>query len=327
MTADARNLVEVVIPTYHRPRSLLRAVASALAETPFNITVLDDAAPDPVERFLAIDRLGTDADRVRIVRNPFNLGASLNILNTLRVSRAPYTWPMADDQVIRPSAGADVIDAIAKHADAAILFWHRSLPTTECFDLTGLSGFIELIERGRQFYGFADQFFNRVLKTDIGRRYLRLDAHFSHAQPMLGIQIAALADGLPVHVSAGVLSDAQATAGSGWSTAYAQRFKLDPAYLIPDAHLRARYRAVVAVEFPWREALLDLSRDERGSIDEEFALDAARIVAHSPGPRRLRIEARLALFLRTSLVGRVLARAFPPKRVQRRDIRFRDTKW
>jgi hypothetical protein len=327
VNTTARSLVEVVIPTYNRPRSLRHAVESALAETPFNVTILDDAAPDPVEGFLDIDSLSTDAGRVRIVRNAFNLGASLNILNTLHVSRAPFTWPVADDQVIRSGAGTEVINAIAKHTDAVILFWHCGLPTAESFDLTGLAEFIDLIERGRQFYGFTDVFFNRVLKTEVGRRYLRLDAHFAHAQPMLGIQLAALADGLPVHISAGALSNAHEDADSGWSTAYAERFKLDLAYLIPDAHLRARYRAVVGNTFPWREALLDLSPDQRGSIDEEFALDAARLVALSPGPRRLRIEARLGLFLRMSSLGRVLGHAVPKKRVERRDMAFRDTKW
>ena len=70
---------------------------------------------------------------------------------------------------------------------------------------------------------------------------MRLDARFSHAQPMLGIQLAALVDGRHVHIRGGADRAPQADAASWWTTAYLQRFKLDPAYVIPDAELRDRY--------------------------------------------------------------------------------------
>ena len=95
---------------------------------------------------------------------------------------------------------------------------------------------------------------------------------------------------------------------------YLQRFKLDPAYLIPDAELRDRYRSVVARHFPWREALIDLDLKQRGGVDEAFALDAARLISRSPIPMRLRLEARLALFLSASPIGRVIGTAIPRKR-------------
>ena len=157
----------------------------------------------------------------------------------------------------------------------------------------------------------SDVHFNRIVRTDVALRYRRLDARFSHAQPMLGIQLAALVDGLPVHMRAGAIAKQQVVAASGWSTAYLQRFKLDLAYLIQDASLRRRYRAVVADHFPWRAALIDLPDEQRGSIDEAFALDAAMLVADSPVPLRLRVEARFALFLRASALGRLFARAVP----------------
>jgi hypothetical protein len=320
--------VELVIPTYGRPDALRQAVTSALSETPFFVTVLDDRSPEPAAD--SLDARALNAlfhDRLRVIRNPFNLGASLNILRTLEVSRAPYTWPFADDHVVPLGAGAAVAAAIAEHPDAAILFWHCGLQEPERVDLTALAGFIDLIERDRSGFGFSDVFFNRVLRTDIGRRYLRLDARLSHAQPMLGIQLAALADGLPVHIRAGAVSRAQPSAASAWSAGYVDRFKLDLAYLIPDPGLRSRYRAVVARDVRWRAALIDLPEEQRGSIDEAFAVDAAILVAHSSIPWRLRAEARLALFLRISPLGRLLARLLPQKGGERHEVEFRDTTW
>jgi hypothetical protein len=328
MPVSVRNLVEMVITTYDRPNAIARAVDSALSETSFLVTVLDDCSPQPALTAHDVTRLNRAFDdRLRVIRNPFNLGASLNILRALEVSRALYTWPFADDHVVPRGTGMTVATAIAEHPEAAILFWHCGLREPECADLTELSGFIDLIERDRSSFGFSDVFFNRLVKTDIGRRYLRLDARLSHAQPMLGIQIAALADGLPVHIRAGSISRAQPSASSAWSTGYVDRFKLDLAYLIADPRLRSRYRAVVARDVRWRAALIDLPEEQRGSIDEAFVVDAAILVAHSSIPLRLRAEARLALFLRTSPLGRLLARRLPKKRGEQPTVRFEDTTW
>jgi Glycosyl transferase family 2 len=325
---DPRSLVELVVPTYGRRDALVLAVRSALAETPFRVTVLDDNSPEPAAETL--DVAGLNAvfdDRLRVIRNPLNLGASLNILRALEVSRAPYTWPFADDHVVPRGAGGDIVEAIAEHPKAAILFWHLGLPEGERVDLKGIAEYVQLIERGRSAFGFSDVHCNRVVRTDVGRRYQRFDARFSHAQPMLGIQLAALADGLPVHICAGTVSSAQPSSASGWSASYLERFKLDPAYLIPDATLRRRYRAVVARHFPWRAVLIDAPPEQRGSINEAFALDAAILIAHSPIPLRLRAEARLALFLRTSRAGRQLARALPKKRGERHEVEFERMTW
>jgi hypothetical protein len=328
MVTDARDLVELVIPTFRRPDALARAAESALAETPFLVTVLDDYSPEPAEESLDVDGLNASFDgRLRVIRNHANLGASLNILHSLDVSRARYTWAFTDDHVVPQEAGKQVIEVIEQHPDAAILFWHGGLPEGERLDLAGVSEFIDLIERGSHPFGQSDVHFNRIVRTDVGLRYRRLDARFSHAQPMLGIQLAALVDGLPVHVRAGAIATQQTEAASSWSTSYLHRFKLDPAYLIPDASLRTRYRAVVARHFPWRAALIDVSLEQRGSIDEAFALDAARLVANSPLPLRLRAEARLALFLRTSRAGAVLARAIPKKRGDRHPVEFESMTW
>ena len=326
---SARELVELVIPTYGRPGVIVKAVESALAETPFRVTVLDDQSPEPVDDLLAV--LGQQRardDRLRIIRNSSNLGASLNILRSLEVSRAPYTWAFTDDHVVRPGAAKDVVSAISERPDAVVLFWHRALPQGERRDLADIAPFVELIERDRASFGFSDLHFNRIVRTDVGRRYLKLDARYSHAQPMLGIQIAALVDGLPLHIRGGELSSAQSNAASGWSSSYLQRYKFEPALLIPDPNLRGRYRAAAARDFPWREALIDLREGQRGSIDAGFAVDAAIIAAHSPFiPARLRIEARIALFLHGSRLRGLFAPFIPKKRPGGDDAQIKDMTW
>jgi glycosyltransferase involved in cell wall biosynthesis len=328
MTENPRDLVELVIPSYARPRLLAQAVESALAETPFYVTVLDDNSPEPAEETLDIKRLNAAyEDRLRIIRNKLNLGASLNILRALEVSRAPYTWAFTDDHVVPPGAADNIVTAIAQRPEAVVLFWHSGLPKEERLDMTCPAEFVELIERSRSAFGFSDVHFNRVVRSDVGRRFTRIDARFSHVQPMLGIQIAALASGLPVHIRGGSVSSEQIGSESGWSTGYAGRFKLDLAYLIPDESLRRRYRAVVARQFPWRTALVDASEEQRGSVDEAFAVDASLLVAHSAIPLRLRIEAWTARFLRTTRISRLLTRLIPKKRGERNPVEFDRMTW
>jgi glycosyltransferase involved in cell wall biosynthesis len=328
MPTPPHDLVELVIPTFRRPDVIAQAVDSALSETPFRVTVLDDHSPQPVESVVDVERLNSVYDgRLRVIRNPFNLGASLNILHALQVSRAPYTWAFSDDLVLTPGAGARVVEAIMNYPRAVVLFWHSGISDTRHIDLDGLQGFVELIESSRSAFGFSDLHYNRVVRTDVGCKYLRLDARFSHAQPMLGIQLAALADRLPVHIRGGTLAIAQPRAASGWSVAYLERFKLEPSYLIPDPALRSRYRAVVARDFPWRAALVDLPDGMRGSIDEAFALDAAALAAHSALPLRLRAEVWLALCLRGSRLGRLLARFTPKARGTQHEVEFSDMAW
>ena len=110
MAVDTRGLVELVIPTYHRPKALAQAVDSALAETPFLVTVLDDYSPEAAEESLDVAALNANFDgRLRVIRNAANLGASLNILHSLDVSRAPYTWAFTDDHVVPRRAGEEIV--------------------------------------------------------------------------------------------------------------------------------------------------------------------------------------------------------------------------
>lgn len=310
----APSLVELVIPTYDRPDLLPLAVESALSETPFMVTVLDDHSPRPAEEALDVAGLNARHDnRLRLIRHAQNLGASLNILRGLEVSRAPYTWTFTDDHVVEAGAGARIVDLIEAKPEVAVFFWNPGFDSGERWELDRLDRYVDLLERSRAVFGFSDVHFNRVIKTQVGRRYMKLDARFSHAQPLLGAQIAALADGLTLHLAGGSLARAQEGTESGWSRGYLQRFKFDPSYLIPDGDTRERYRATVARHFTWRSALIDLPEHRDGSVDQAFAADAAMLAAHSRIPLKLRLEARAALFLQRSPIGRKLAQLVPKK--------------
>lgn len=99
----AMPLVTIGIPTYDRPAELARAVRSALAQSHRRIEVLisDDASPVP-ELATVLAALSAQDDRVRVVRQPHNLGHAGNYEWLLQAARGEYFMWLADDDWIEP---------------------------------------------------------------------------------------------------------------------------------------------------------------------------------------------------------------------------------
>ena len=84
------SLVSVIIPTYNRPEYLRKAIASAVRQTYRHIEIIvsDDCSPDNPQAI--IDEF--QDSRIRLRRNPQNLGIALNVTSCLL-----YTSPSPRD--------------------------------------------------------------------------------------------------------------------------------------------------------------------------------------------------------------------------------------
>lgn len=98
------SLVTIGIPTYNRPRELERALHSALAQDHRELEVLvsDDASTDQSVRHVCERFEGADP-RVRLVRQPRNLGHAGNYQWLLEAARGEYFMWLSDDDWIDPS--------------------------------------------------------------------------------------------------------------------------------------------------------------------------------------------------------------------------------
>jgi glycosyltransferase involved in cell wall biosynthesis len=96
-------LVTIGIPAYNRPAELERAVRSALAQDHPDIEVLvsDDASTDPAVLTVATRLAATDP-RVRVVRQPRNLGHAANYQWVLEAGQGEYFMWLSDDDWIDP---------------------------------------------------------------------------------------------------------------------------------------------------------------------------------------------------------------------------------
>jgi glycosyltransferase involved in cell wall biosynthesis len=95
---DSQPVVSVGIPTYNRPGGLSRTLACIIAQTYRNLEIIlsDNASPgDETEKvareFMAID------PRIRYVRQPENIGVSLNFKFVLKHATGKYFMWAADD--------------------------------------------------------------------------------------------------------------------------------------------------------------------------------------------------------------------------------------
>ena len=117
-----RPLVTVGIPAYNRPSEVARAARSALAQSYQRVEVLisDDASPDPaVGEMLAV--LNAGDDRVRVVRQPHNLGHAGNYDWVLRAARGEYFMWLADDDWIEPLYVERCLAALADDPDTRLV--------------------------------------------------------------------------------------------------------------------------------------------------------------------------------------------------------------
>ena len=110
-------LLTVLIPTYHRPNLLRRAVASVQAQqfSNFVIRIRDNGAD---AQTLALGQEMQAADpRIDYKRNPINLGAEGNISQLIASVETPYFCFLCDDDVMLPGFLKATMDGFALHHD------------------------------------------------------------------------------------------------------------------------------------------------------------------------------------------------------------------
>ncbi|HDR9004181.1 glycosyltransferase [Burkholderia vietnamiensis] len=103
MAVVDRPLVSVVVPHFNLGEYLPRTLDSVLASTYENIeiVVVDDCSTDELSR-LTIERMQAVGDRLRIIRNPMNLGLAATRNAALRHVRGEFVLTLDADDLIGP---------------------------------------------------------------------------------------------------------------------------------------------------------------------------------------------------------------------------------
>jgi glycosyltransferase involved in cell wall biosynthesis len=110
---DSQNsLVSVIIPTYNRPKYLKQAIDSAVKQTYKNIEIIvsDDCSPENPQKI--VDSFNDP--RIRLRRNPKNLGISRNVIAAYKEARGKYVASLNDDDMWNE----DFLEKLVPHLDA-----------------------------------------------------------------------------------------------------------------------------------------------------------------------------------------------------------------
>jgi glycosyltransferase involved in cell wall biosynthesis len=111
--------IAVIIPCYHDGELAAETVASVREQEPIELVVIDDGSDDAPTK-AALDRL--ESDRVRVVRHEHNLGLSAARSTGLRVTNAPFVFPLDADDLAVPDVLGQMADRLDEHPEAGVCY-------------------------------------------------------------------------------------------------------------------------------------------------------------------------------------------------------------
>jgi glycosyltransferase involved in cell wall biosynthesis len=113
-------LVSVIIPTYNRPEYLKKAIASAVGQTyrHLEIIVSDDCSSESPQAI--IDSF--QDPRLRLRRNPQNLGIALNVTSAFKAATGKYVASLNDDDLWNEDYLAKLVPYLEAHSDLTLAF-------------------------------------------------------------------------------------------------------------------------------------------------------------------------------------------------------------
>jgi glycosyltransferase involved in cell wall biosynthesis len=119
--AEPRPLITTVIPTYRRPRLLVRAVRSVLRQTvqDFQVIVYDNASGDETSAVVA--ELAARDGRVRYYRHERNLGPDANFNFAMSLVETEYFSMLSDDDLLMPYFYEQALAGFAAYPSAVLI--------------------------------------------------------------------------------------------------------------------------------------------------------------------------------------------------------------
>lgn len=110
--------IEVLIPTFHRPKLLERAIRSVLDQSWSNIIIRVHDNGNDKETEDIMHRLMREDDRVKYLRHKENIGVIANFCSLVNSVDEPFYTIISDDDLLLPWHIESGIKALLKHPDA-----------------------------------------------------------------------------------------------------------------------------------------------------------------------------------------------------------------
>ena len=123
--------------------------------------VVDNASEPPAESVVD-EVMSASAWPVRVIRNPVNIGLCANLLRCFEVAGAEWLWMLGDDDTVKGTAIATILDTIQKRPE--LLYATYSVPVTPVHqDLIceSVDDFFQVLESVPQVIFISSALYNR----------------------------------------------------------------------------------------------------------------------------------------------------------------------
>jgi glycosyltransferase involved in cell wall biosynthesis len=214
--------LSIVIPTYNRNQTLLANLAHLLPQLTDDVELIisDNASPTAVAQTLAPLLASYPVARIRVVRNLTNIGAYANILRSYERATHPWLWVLSDDDVVSPTAVADIFACIAAHPDTTFINFATEVMAREglrpkSFDTQGQAGFVQ----GLDYVGNVNFMSVSIWRVEHVLTSLGVGYNYAYSMsPSFVLLLSALGEQKRCHFSSQVLIRQVTTvsAGSKW---------------------------------------------------------------------------------------------------------------
>jgi glycosyltransferase involved in cell wall biosynthesis len=135
----------IAIPTYDRPKELLRCVAALAPQlTPdVELLVVDNASDVPATEVLQEVLAAHPAAKITIRRNAYNIGGNANILRCLEYTDTEWVWIVGDDDVPHPGSLAKARQFIEDNPEAICINFKSAFgPKAQSLETKGRLDFL-----------------------------------------------------------------------------------------------------------------------------------------------------------------------------------------
>jgi hypothetical protein len=154
------------------------------------VLILDNASPIPVAETLGQVCSPEDLNSVRVVRNPFNVGANANILRCFEYCDTDYIWVMGDDDCVEPEAIDRIFAELEHYPDTSLLMFSYFAPVAPApVVVRGFEGLVGHIQ------SYADLLYiaNAIYRVADVRPNLRIGYNYIYSHgPHLALSITSL---------------------------------------------------------------------------------------------------------------------------------------
>ncbi len=162
-TSVAPPRVSIAIPVYNGARTIRACLESALAQTyeQTEIVIVDNASTDETVAIVE----SYDDPRIRLHRNPRNLGFQRNTNRSIELSSGEFVKPLHADDRLLPGCVERMLELFEAHERVGLVFAPRQIELSHPTD-AGQRQWLEV-------YGRPDRNFSSLQRVNDGRSLLR----------------------------------------------------------------------------------------------------------------------------------------------------------